>query len=36
MKNQKEELIAVFIGFVMLVILFAVAAHINYLERLNY
>ena len=36
MKNQKEELVAVFFGFVVLVILFAVAAHINYLERLNY
>lgn len=36
MKNQKEELVAVFIGFVVLVILFAVAAHINYLESLNY
>lgn len=36
MKNQKEELVAVFIGFVVLFILFAVAAHINYLERLNY
>ena len=36
MKNQKDELIAVFIGFVMLLILFACAAHINYLEGLNY
>lgn len=36
MENQKNELITVFIGFVILVILFAIAAHINYLERLNY
>lgn len=36
MKNQKDELLAVFIGFVVLVILFAIAAHINYLERLSY
>lgn len=36
MKNQKNELITVFIGFVILAVLFAIAAHINYLERLNY
>lgn len=36
MKNQKEDLVAVFIGFVILVVLFAIAAHINYLEGLNY
>lgn len=36
MKNQKEELMAVFIGFVVLVVLFAIAAHINHLERLSY
>ncbi len=36
MENQKNELITVFIGFVILVVLFAIAAHINYLERLNY
>lgn len=36
MENQRNELIAVFVGFVVLVILFAIAAHINYLERLNY
>lgn len=36
MENQKNELITVFIGFVILVVLFAIAAHINYLEGLNY
>lgn len=36
MKNQRDELMAVFIGFVMLVILFAIAAHINHLENLSY
>lgn len=36
MENQKNELITVFIGFVILVVLFAIAAHINYLERLSY
>lgn len=36
MKNQKDELIPVLIGFVMLVILFAIAAHINHLETLSY
>lgn len=36
MKNQKDELMAVFIGFVMLAVLFAIAAHINHLERLSY
>lgn len=36
MENQKNELVTVFIGFVILVVLFAIAAHINYLERLSY
>lgn len=36
MENQKDELIAVFIGFVILAVLFAIAARINYLEGLSY
>lgn len=36
MENQKNELITVFIGFVILVVLFAIAAHISYLEGLSY
>lgn len=36
MENQKNELVAVFIGFVILAVLFAIAAHINYLEGLSY
>lgn len=36
MENQKNELFTAFIGFVILVVLFAIAAHINYLEGLNY
>lgn len=36
MENQKDELVTVFIGFVILVVLFAIAAHINYLEGLSY
>lgn len=36
MENQDKELKRVFIGFIVLVILFAIAAHLEYLERLNY
>ena len=36
MENQKDELITVFIGFVILAVLFAIAAHINYMEGLSY
>ena len=36
MENQKDDLVTVFIGFVILVVLFAIAAHINYLEGLSY
>lgn len=36
MENQDKDLKRVFIGFIVLVILFALAAHLEYLERLNY
>lgn len=36
MENQDKDLKRVFIGFIVLVILFAIAAHLEYLERLNY
>ena len=36
MKNQGNELVRAIVGFTIIAALFAIAAHLCYLEQLNY